>query len=187
MAADAVMRTMIQEDLNYSEASVNYRKSTSEYAQYRDRAKGVQTESLSKRKCVQGHKQRKKYNTNSNNNNNNNMGSEQSRPTSNKQKKSSLTWNSQTIVKTNKTSINNIKPRENSIDLLNNQNINDDHINLQNIPEDKSFRQLFSDLELDVLFSTWPLLSQNPIRTGCLIFKNAFEIHPKLSTFFPFG
>ncbi|CAI2735952.1 unnamed protein product [Schistosoma spindalis] len=115
------------------------------------------------------------------------MGSEQSRPTSNKQKKSSLTRNSQIIIKTSKTSINNIKPRENSIDLLNNQNIDNDNINLQSIPENKSFRQLFSDLELDVLFSTWPLLSQNPIRTGCLIFKNAFEIHPKLSTFFPFG
>uniref|UniRef100_A0A3Q0KU64 GLOBIN domain-containing protein n=1 Tax=Schistosoma mansoni TaxID=6183 RepID=A0A3Q0KU64_SCHMA len=121
------------------------------------------------------------------------MGSEQSRPNNNKQKKSSIIWNSQNLVKKSITSLNNSKLRENSNDNNSNPNPNQDHntendnINSQSITENKSFRQLFSDLELDVLYSTWPLLSKNPIRTGCLIFKNAFEIHPKLSTFFPFG
>ncbi|CAH8674487.1 unnamed protein product [Schistosoma rodhaini] len=122
------------------------------------------------------------------------MGSEQSRPNNNnnnKPKKSSIIWNSQNLVKKSITSLNNSKPRENSNDNNSNpnqdQNTENDNINSQSITENKSFRQLFSDLELDVLYSTWPLLSKNPIRTGCLIFKNAFEIHPKLSTFFPFG
>ncbi|CAH8570463.1 unnamed protein product [Schistosoma turkestanicum] len=118
------------------------------------------------------------------------MGSEQSRPSGNKSKKSSVSLASQNHAKKSITyTNNNSRPRENSISLLNNDHEIDknDQVDSHNIPENKSFRQLFSDLELDVLFSTWPLLCQNPVRTGCLIFKNAFEIHPKLSTFFPFG
>ncbi|KAK4474429.1 hypothetical protein MN116_001585 [Schistosoma mekongi] len=116
------------------------------------------------------------------------MGSEQSRPVGSKRKKSDLTGNLQSNLRKSVTSTSSVKPRKNSMDALNNDNnANNDNAMAVKLPEDKSFRQLFSDLELDVLFSTWPLLSKNPVHTGCLIFKNAFEIHPKLSTFFPFG
>nr|CAH8872410.1 unnamed protein product [Trichobilharzia regenti] len=127
------------------------------------------------------------------------MGSEQSRPSGNKQagsKKISVAavpqndqqkFNQEDAIQPNEVPPDN---NHNTYDDNDNNNESKTEIQKSGPPkpgEIKSFRQLFSDFELDVLFSTWPLLSKNPVGTGCLVFKNAFEIHPKLRNFFAFG
>ncbi|TPP67164.1 Neuroglobin [Fasciola gigantica] len=44
----------------------------------------------------------------------------------------------------------------------------------------------FTEFELDVLLSTWPLIDANRLENGWLVFQNAFSIYPELPKFFHF-
>lgn len=45
----------------------------------------------------------------------------------------------------------------------------------------------FTELQIDCIRSTWPLVSKNKIKFGCDIFAEIFTMEPKIMDMFSFG
>ena len=62
-----------------------------------------------------------------------------------------------------------------------------DHNNTANTKGPATEKQeYFSELQIDCIRSTWPLVGKNKVEHGCSIFKGIFALEPSLGKVFSF-
>lgn len=53
-------------------------------------------------------------------------------------------------------------------------------------PRNKDSKLMFTDIQIDVIRSTWPLLAKDMVSNGCRVFTDIFIAEPKVKTLFSF-